>query len=246
MARTCDGKRAIRSSGFGALPVTVAAMSLAVLSSAVAGQSNVQPANKFAWGENIGFINCRDADSGAQGVVVRHFRLSGFAWSENCGWINFGDGSPATPPHYSNATGADHGVNVEANGDCFGLAWGENIGWINFDTRTQLGPFGQQARVDRSAKRLRGYAWGENVGWINLDDANVFVAYDSLCPGDFNNDGVVDLADLLDFLGLWNPALGQAVTPGTGADLNGDGVVDLADLLDFLGEWNPNLGMTCP
>lgn len=67
-----------------------------------------------------------------------------------------------------------------------------------------------------------------------------------VCPGDFNGDGVVDLADLLDFLGAWNPNLGQSVTPGTNGDINGDGVVDLADLLEFLGEWNPNLGQTCP
>lgn len=66
------------------------------------------------------------------------------------------------------------------------------------------------------------------------------------CPGDFNGDNVVDLADLLDFLGQWNPNLGQSVTPGTNGDINSDGVVDLADLLDFLGAWNPNLGQTCP
>ncbi|MBX3386192.1 MAG: hypothetical protein KF768_06455 [Phycisphaeraceae bacterium] len=66
------------------------------------------------------------------------------------------------------------------------------------------------------------------------------------CPGDLNDDGVVDLADLLGFLGAWNPNLGQSVTPGTSGDVNGDGVVDLADLLDFLGDWNPNLGQSCP
>ncbi|MBX3387204.1 MAG: hypothetical protein KF768_11590 [Phycisphaeraceae bacterium] len=66
------------------------------------------------------------------------------------------------------------------------------------------------------------------------------------CPGDYNNDGVVDLGDLLDFLGDWNPNLGQAVTPGTNGDVNNDGTVDLADLLAFLGDWNPNLGSSCP
>lgn len=68
----------------------------------------------------------------------------------------------------------------------------------------------------------------------------------AVCPGDYNGDGVVDLADLLDFLGAWNPNLGQNVTPGTNGDVNEDGVVDLADLLSFLGDWNPNLGQTCP
>ncbi|MBX3386069.1 MAG: lamin tail domain-containing protein [Phycisphaeraceae bacterium] len=65
------------------------------------------------------------------------------------------------------------------------------------------------------------------------------------CPGDYNDDGVVDLADLLDFLGDWNPNLGQSGM-GLPGDINGDNVVDLADLLEFLGDWNPNLGSTCP
>ena len=38
---------------------------------------------------------------------------------------------------------------------------------------------------------------------------------------DFNTDGVVDLADLLDFLGQWNPNLGQNVPAGTNGDTNG-------------------------
>ncbi|MBX3386752.1 MAG: hypothetical protein KF768_09290 [Phycisphaeraceae bacterium] len=65
------------------------------------------------------------------------------------------------------------------------------------------------------------------------------------CPGDFNDDGVVDLADLLAFLGPWNANLGQSVAAGTNGDFNGDGVVDLADLLAFLGPWNSNLGQAC-
>ncbi|MBX3387598.1 MAG: hypothetical protein KF768_13600, partial [Phycisphaeraceae bacterium] len=65
------------------------------------------------------------------------------------------------------------------------------------------------------------------------------------CPGDYNGDNVVDLADLLDFLGDWNPNLGQ-MGMGLPGDINGDNVVDLADLLEFLGDWNPNLGSTCP
>ncbi|MBX3385578.1 MAG: hypothetical protein KF768_03315 [Phycisphaeraceae bacterium] len=65
------------------------------------------------------------------------------------------------------------------------------------------------------------------------------------CPADINSDGVVDLADLLSFLALWNPSLGQSVSPGTNGDFNGNGIVDLADLLDFLGLWNPSLGQSC-
>ncbi|MBX3385825.1 MAG: hypothetical protein KF768_04585 [Phycisphaeraceae bacterium] len=83
-------------------------------------------------------------------------------------------------------------------------------------------------------------------GTVNTVSVALTVAGGAPCPGDFNTDGVVDLADLLDFLGQWNPNLGQNVPAGTNGDTNGDGVVDLADLLDFLGDWNPNLGQTCP
>lgn len=59
-------------------------------------------------------------------------------------------------------------------------------------------------------------------------------------PSDFNCDGVVDLADLLDYLSAWGPTLGQTVSGP--ADVNGDGFVDLADLLEFLGPWLTDLG----
>ena len=57
------------------------------------------------------------------------------------------------------------------------------------------------------------------------------------CPGDLNNDFVVNTADLALFLG----AFGQSVTPGTSGDLNNDGVINTADLALFLG----NFGRTC-
>ncbi|MBX3387054.1 MAG: hypothetical protein KF768_10825 [Phycisphaeraceae bacterium] len=56
------------------------------------------------------------------------------------------------------------------------------------------------------------------------------------CPADFNDDAIVDLADLLDFLAGWLPNLGGTGT-GLPGDRNGDGVVDLVDLLEFLERW---------
>ncbi|NLU20314.1 MAG: hypothetical protein GXW89_06440 [Phycisphaerae bacterium] len=141
------------------------------------GATNVSPVFKFGWGENIGWLNWRDADGGAAGVRVHATFLSGFIWGENVGWINLGD-RPADGMAYQNAPSADFGVNIDpTTGNLFGLAWGENIGWINFDMRAALGPTGQQARLDYTASRLRGYVWGENVGWINLDGAAVYVAW---------------------------------------------------------------------
>ncbi|MCC6676655.1 MAG: hypothetical protein IT436_05880 [Phycisphaerales bacterium] len=47
------------------------------------------------------------------------------------------------------------------------------------------------------------------------------------CPIDYNGDGLVDFADYLEFLNLYD-----AQDPR--ADLNGDGLVDFADYLEFL------------
>jgi len=50
------------------------------------------------------------------------------------------------------------------------------------------------------------------------------------CPGDINDDRVVNTADLLTLLGKW----GQ---PNSPADVDGDGDVDTSDLLILLAAW---------
>ena len=138
------------------------------------GESNIDPSHKFAWGENVGWLNWRDANDGRSGVQVNATFLSGYIWAENVGWINVGNGLPANGVSYANGDGAEFGVNIDlATGDLRGLGWGESIGWANFETQS-LGV--SRARFDFADARFRGYAWGENVGWINLDDATHFVA----------------------------------------------------------------------
>ena len=215
--------------------ITPAILLLALGASAIAA-SGVDANHKYSWGENIGWMNWRDANAGAQGASMNQVKtfLAGFVWCENVGWVNLGDGTPTNGSMYSNSSGADFGVNVVTGGNLSGLAWGENIGWINFDTAAALGVSGKQARYDSAAKRFRGYAWGENIGWINLDDATNYVAITPPCIGDFNNDGVINTFDLGILLGQF----GNHVSPGSVPDLNNDGVVntfDLATLLSVFG-----------
>ena len=184
---------------------TLAALALAPALPAMA-QSDVPDDHKYCWQENTGWLNWRDANGGTQGVEFHATFLSGFIWGENIGWINVGDGTPGTAGAYANTAGEDAGVNIAASGDLFGLAWGENVGWINFDTRAALGPHGQQARIDRAARRVRGYAWGENIGWVNLDDANHFVGTGG-CRADWNADGTVNSTDISAFLTAWLQAV---------------------------------------
>ena len=72
--------------------------------------------NKYAWGENTGWINFKCDNCN---VVVEDDYISGYAWNGNFGWINL---SP------DNA-----GVKNNGEGNLSGYAWGGNIGWINFD-----------------------------------------------------------------------------------------------------------------
>ena len=147
---------------------SLVALSAALAASSANAQTVFDAVNKFSWSENCGWMNWTDA--GAQGARIHATFCSGYIWCENIGWISLGDGTPASGPNYSNASGADFGVNLNpVSGALSGFAWGENVGWINFSGAAN------PARLDPQAGRLRGYAWGENIGWINLDDAAHFV-----------------------------------------------------------------------
>ena len=131
------------------LRAIVVSAALGTLAMGLAGTfgSNVDPAHKFCWAENVGWLNWRrDVPGTGDGVVVTATYLEGPVWAENVGWINVGNGPPAHGVHYANdpADSSTFGVNVDrATGELFGRAWGENIGWINLDDTVHfmaLGP----------------------------------------------------------------------------------------------------------
>ncbi|MBL9148731.1 MAG: hypothetical protein JNM94_08560 [Phycisphaerae bacterium] len=65
----------------------------------------------------------------------------------------------------------------------------------------------------------------------NITLSNVFATpAPVVCPGDFNDDGIVDGSDLGSLLGAWGTPLG---------DITGDGTTDGADLGAILGAWGP-------
>lgn len=201
---------------------------LAVGTLAVAGgmaSSNIDPAHRFSWGENIGWINWQhDTPLAGDGVLVDVDHLAGFAWAENVGWLNMGNGGGP----YANDPGdsSTFGVNLNpGTGILSGLAWGENIGWVNFDTSAARGQDG--ARFDNCNRRFRGFVWGENVGWINLNDATHFVAIGPCDHGDFECDGDVELDD---YAAFENVFFGPNVpVECTAFDVDGDTDVDLFD-----------------
>ena len=212
-------------------PTTII-ISLAFAAPAVA-QFSIDPAHKFAWGENIGWTNWADANGGDQAVRLHATFLSGFIWAENVGWITVGDGTPVNGVTYANANGGDAGVNRDpTTGNLTGMAWGENIGWINFAGGGLATP-PRPARFDAITNRLRGFAWGENVGWINLDHGSHYVGVIPDCYADCDTSTGRGVLDIFDFLCFGN-AFATGDPYACDCDLTtGPATCDIFDFLCF-------------
>jgi len=134
-----------------------AALAVLILSAGgVAFAENIDPANdgsKFAWSENLGWLNTRPGGPGGTGVQVGDSGLTGWAWAENAGWISL------SCTNRSCATGS-YGVANDGCGTLSGYAWSENAGWINF------APTGAGVTIDPATGIFSGRAWSENAGWI--------------------------------------------------------------------------------
>ena len=66
---------------------------------------------------------------------------------------------------------------------------------------------------------------------VRIDNIRLAGNKTTECPGDLDESGTVDAADLAVLLGAWGP------NPGHIADLDGSGTVDAADLAALLGGW---------
>lgn len=122
---------------------------------------NIDPNNdgsKYAWAENLGWINFRPGGPGGPGVRVSDLGLTGWAWSENAGWISLSCTNRS-------CAGRSYGVTNNASGTLAGFAWSENAGWINF------APTGAGVVIDRCTGIFSGRAWSENAGWITFSSA---------------------------------------------------------------------------
>ncbi|NJN98856.1 MAG: hypothetical protein HC875_34565 [Anaerolineales bacterium] len=138
--------------------VSIAALFLA-LAGVVYAAGNIDAANKWAWGSNVGWINFNPTDGG---VTVYNDHLEGYAWAENIGWIRLGTCTGGSPCTHVNTAATNYGVNNDGSGNLSGYAWGTNVGWINFN------PTHSQVKIDPATGAFDGYAWAENVGWIHF------------------------------------------------------------------------------
>jgi hypothetical protein len=143
---------------------------LGLLANGAQPPSTVVAGSGFAWGANVGWIDWRADGTQSGAVFANPFFASGSIWSPNIGWISLGNGVPANHQSYSNASGSDFGVNIDAFSDpqsflLSGLGWSANCGWISFDKAEAA----WRPRIDKQTGVLHGFAWGANIGWIALD-----------------------------------------------------------------------------
>jgi hypothetical protein len=180
----------------------VLATVLAAIVAIVAAADTIDPGAtgaRYAWGENVGWINAKAPGSGGNGVTVSGRSLTGYMWGENIGWINMNCTNNGT----CGSTG-NYGVTNDINnpGKLSGYAWGENVGWISFScqnvpaTCASTGDYG--VTIDPATGLFSGKAWGENVGWIvfdyttsaanrvKTDDGDAIAYPTDNCPFDYN------------------------------------------------------------
>jgi hypothetical protein len=180
-----------------------------VLSTAIAcmAVTTIDPANKYGYGANIGWINA-EGDV-ANGAVIGQAFCAGYMYGANVGWIHLGDGSPDNGIAYANTSATDYGINHDGFGNLSGYAYGANVGWVNFEQTHG------QPKVDLLTGALSGYAWGANVGWIGV--AGVVTLTMGTGP-DSDFDTIPD---------AWEYGHTNTLTALSGGDSDGDGSSDI-------------------
>jgi len=89
----------VRNAGQRASPRLVLLVLPIRLAGSVAIAENIDPGgdgSKYAWAENIGWINAEPSGNGGPGVQVSDFEVTGYMWGENAGWISLSCRNGAT------------------------------------------------------------------------------------------------------------------------------------------------------
>lgn len=105
---------------------------------------------KYAWGENIGWINFGTTEGN---VHITDSVMTGYAWSENIGWI------PLNCSNDNSCNAVNYKISNNGNGVLSGYSYSADTGYINF------APTNGGVTISSSGE-LQGYAWGENIGWM--------------------------------------------------------------------------------
>ncbi len=206
-------------------------------------QSNTCPTHVFAWSENAGWLNFRDAPGNAPfpaaGVLGARLYLGttaanvghcrGWVWGENIGWVSLSSANPTpqgsaspintvTIPH-ANTSGVTFGVNLDPNG-------------------------AYAAQGGGAPGALFGFAWSENAGWINFGTTP---ALGAALGARFDSASLrfrgFAWSENLGWINLDDAAHYVASLP---ADTNSDGAVNFSDLNNVLSYFGQPVGANPP
>ena len=143
---------------FQPLLIMLIAMLMFFIGSKTVFAENIDPDyddSRYAYGENVGWLNLEPEGDGGPGVEVGDLELTGWIWAENLGWVSL------SCVNTDSCGVNNYGVVNDGVGNLSGYAWGENVGWINF------APTGGGVYIDACGD-FNGAAWGENTGWISF------------------------------------------------------------------------------
>jgi len=146
---------------------------LLLLAGSAALAENIDPNNdgsKYAWCENLGWLNARPSGPGGPGVQVSSSGLTGWMWAENAGWISLSCANTSV------CGTSSYGVSNDGCGRLSGRAWSENTGWIDFAPSTCGSDQTCGVHINPTTGTFTGRAWSENAGWITFS-ATSPVAY---------------------------------------------------------------------
>ncbi len=181
-----------------------------------------------AFGDRIIVGAIGDDDNGTASGAAFIFRHDGSSWNQEAKLV---PDEVTSPDRY--------GQSVSISGQVVAVGCTTGKAFVHY-----YDP--QSGQWDQIAYKTGGPAFGEVVS-VRNDTVIISDSFDSnsngpkagalhayvlndTCPGDYNQDGVVDTLDLIDFLADW-----AAEHPD--ADWNDDGDVDILDFLAFMNDW---------
>ena len=120
-----------------------------------------------------------------------------------------------------------------ARAQAFSISWytiasggGTSTSIGGFELQGTVGQYDSQGTLSGGTAAITGGYWNPGL--------------EASCPADFNNDGVVSIQDIFDFLAAWFAgchAQGGPPCYGHSADFNNSGSVTVQDIFDFLAAW---------
>jgi probable HAF family extracellular repeat protein len=228
----------------------------------IAGHSQVPPSSHphaFRWTlyggtQDLGVTDgtesvawCISRDGLVVGGEARDedFFWRAFRWTASTGMVDMGTlGGPMSTAHGASSDGSvivGKSLIDSGSASLRAFLWTPSTGMQNLkDELLDAGATGLQNWILAVAADVSDDG-SVIVGWghpSQFAPAQPFVAAfpSSHVPGDVNDDGTVNVADLLALLGAWGPC--PAPPAGCPADVIPNGTVDVSDFLFLLGNWD--------